>query len=321
MSAASHSDRPFTGAPLSDAPLSDAPRTDEPTTSAAERAAMALDHAPFTPFMNERMPGMSPIEMADWLHRDAAFGAQMAYRDRLVAERADIVLAGDACAGAAELLDLVAGTLAAHDDGYLIEKGEATRPDGVRVPIDRDRPLATLARLAQEDLLILEKPEGADEHRLIGAALLFPSRWSLAEKMNRPLVAIHDRVPAYDGGLAPRVQRLFDALRPGRPLSRANWLAHGIDELHQPKRYAGAAKIEAVTGRFWLRVERQCILRLPSSGVAVFSVKTCLTPIEALTPPQRTGLIEALAGQGDAMRDYHGGADHTRAAIEALTRL
>lgn len=308
-------------ASLSETPRSETRRSDAPTTSAAERAAMALDHAPFTPFMDERMPGMSPIEMADWLHRDAAFGAQMAYRDRLVAGRAEIVLAGEACAGAVELLDLVAATLAAHDDGYRIEEAEATRPDGVRVPVDRARPLATLARLAQEDLLILEKPEGDDEHRLIGAALLFPSRWSLAEKMNRPLVAIHDRVPAYDDGLAPRVQRLFDALRPGRPLARANWLVHGIDELHQPKSYAGAAKVQPVTGRFWLRVERQCILRLPSSGVAVFSVKTCLTPIEALTPPHRAGLIEALEGQGDAMRDYHGGADHNRAAIEALSGL
>ena len=51
---------------------------------------MVLDHAPMTPFMDERVPGMAPITHADWLHRDAAFAPQMAYRDRLTAERAEI---------------------------------------------------------------------------------------------------------------------------------------------------------------------------------------------------------------------------------------
>ena len=39
---------------------------------------MVLDHAPMTPFMDERVPGMAPITHADWLHRDAAFAPQSA---------------------------------------------------------------------------------------------------------------------------------------------------------------------------------------------------------------------------------------------------
>lgn len=282
---------------------------------------MELPYAPLSPFMNDRLPGMTPLAWPDWLMRDEAFAPQMAYRDRLLAERSDIVLAGEGCAGADELLSLVLSTLAAHDPGYAIAPEAATRPDGVTVPIDRARPLATLGRLAQEDFLILEKPEGGAEHVLIGAVLCFPSRWSLAEKMNRPLIGIHARVPAYDEGIAPRVQRLFDALNPDRPLVRANWLVHSVSELHQPKVFGSQKKTQALTGRFWLRVERQCILKLRESGASVFSVKTIVTPIEALDETQRAGLIAALEEQEPAVRDYHGGATHTAAAVAALRAL
>lgn len=282
---------------------------------------MELDHAPLAPFMNERLPGMSPLDYADWLHRDDAFAAQMAYRDRLLAERPDLVLMGEGCKGAEELLDLVLDTLRAHDPDYEIGETEVRRPDGVTVPIDRTRPCATFARLVQEDLLLLDRPEGGEEHVLIGGALLFPSRWSFAEKFGQPLLGIHARVPAYDDGLAPRVQRLFDALRPERPMVRANWLLHPTPELHQPKTYSGTTKIHEDTGRFWLRVERQSILKLPVSGAAVFSIKTLVTPIEALSAEEREGLIEAIDHQSVEMRDYHGGAPHNARARDALAAL
>jgi hypothetical protein len=281
---------------------------------------MELSYAPMTPFMNERVPGMTPLDLDDWLHRDEAFAAQMAYRDRLVEETPQVVLKGEGCEGADELLSLVLRLLSATD-GYAVEEGRVTRPDGATVAVDRDAPFATLARLAQEDFLMLSKPEGAAEHVLIGGALLFPSRWSFEEKMNRPLIGIHERVPAYDDGIARRVQRLFDALQSERPLVRANWLVHPEPELHQPKLYASSKKPHVATGRFWLRVERQTLLKLPVSGNTVFSVKTFVTPVEALPDDQRLGLIAALKGQSDAVRDYHGGVAHNDAAISALEAM
>ena len=282
---------------------------------------MELNYAPFTPFMAERLPGMSPIAMAEWLHRDEAFSEQMAYRDQLVEERRDIVLKGEGCNGAEELLDLTLDILREHHPDYAVGSEDVTRPAGVAVPIDRAHPIATLARLAQEDMLILEKPEGAAEHVLIGGQLLFPSRWSFEEKFGKPLIGIHDRVPAYDDGLARRVQRLFDALSPDRPLVRANWLVHPEPELHQPKLYTSSKKPHVETGRFWLRVERQTLLRLPASGNVVFGIKTVVTPIEALEADIREGLLEALDRQSDEMRDYHGGVDHNDRAMAALRAL
>lgn len=287
---------------------------------------MDLTYAPFTPFMigpTKTLPGISPMEMADWLHRDEAYAEQMAYRDKLVKTHRDVVFAEtpEVAGPAGELLNLVKTTLAETPD-HEVTKDTMTRPDGVAVPLVGDHPLALLARMTQEDFCILWRPEDSDEHSLIGAILCFPSRWLLSEKFGRPMIGIHEPVPNYNDGIAKRVQRLFDALRPDQPLVRANWLVHTSPELHQPLTEEAKAKWEkAPSDKFWLRTERQSLMRLPHSGAVVFTIKTCLTPIEALTRDQQTGLIDALRGTGEDMQVYHGGLSHHHAAIEALRAL
>lgn len=287
---------------------------------------MDLSYAPFTPFMagpTKQLPGIAPMDMADWLHRDEAYADQMAYRAKLLETQRDVVLAAkpEAAGPAGELLDLLKKTLADAPD-HRVDGDTLIRPDGVRAPLTGDEPLALIAQLAQEDFCILWRPEDRDEHILIGAILCFPSRWLLAEKMGKPMIGIHDRVPNYDDGIAKRVQRLFDALHPDRPLVRANWLVHTSPELHQPLTEEAKARWQkAPSDRFWLRTERQNLMRLPHSRAVVFTIKTCLTPVEALTPEQRAGLIDALTGTTMDMQVYHGGEAHHHAAVEALTWL
>lgn len=215
-----------------------------------------------------RLPGIAPLALPDWLIRDEAFAPQMALRDRLLSHRRRDVLHARAggSAAARELLALIAGLCAR--DGYRRSGPVVNRPDGVSVRLDADTPLATAARLVQEDLLILDA--GPDGHVLREGALLFPSNWTLAEKIGRPLAAIHDPVPAYDSGLAPRVQRLFDAIRPNQPLIRANRLGHADFQLFQPRREADPQP-RAAAARY-TRAERQCLLRLPETGAVVFSI-------------------------------------------------
>ena len=285
----------------------------------------SLTYAPFAPYMDPKTahpPGVRPLDMADWLHRDEAYAEQMAYRDRLIDEERSVVFAAapEAAGPAGELLDMVKDHLADAPDHHVA--GTLTRPDGAEVPLAGDHPLALLARMTQEDWCILWKPEDGDEHVLIGAALLFPSRWSLAEKMGKPLIAIHDRVPQYDGKLAPRVQRFFDGIQPGRALVRANWLVHTTPELHQPLTEAAKAKRDREPrDTHYLRVERQTLIRLPHSGAVVFGIKTVVTATSDLAPDQRAGLLKALEETPDEIADYHGGVPYHRAAIEALRTL
>lgn len=201
----------------------------------------------------------------------------MALRDRLVVDAADEVLAlrPEAREAADELLDAVLSRLG-RDVGYPVDGAEVVRPDGVAVPLDRTAPMTTLARLVQKDLCLLQPgPEG---HVLTAGTLLFPSFWRLGEKLGRSLVSIHAPVPDYNAGLARRVQRLFDALRPGTVLCRWNWLPHDEPWLHMPR--PEAVRRETSAAPPWLRRERQCLLRLPRTGAVVFSIHTFVMRIE-----------------------------------------
>ena len=75
-------------------------------------------------------------------------------------------------------------------------------------------------------------------------------------------------VAEYDADLARRVQRLFDGVRPGKPLWRFNRLSYVDPDLHQPTR-----KQQGQQERF-IRSERQCIIRLPQTQAVVFAIHT-----------------------------------------------
>lgn len=234
-----------------------------------------------------RLPGVMPLEMGDWLVTDEVFAAQMALRDRMLAENRAAVYAmtpGAAGAGAA-LLALILDHLG---PGYAREPGAVIRPDGVRVALDADPPLITAARLVQEDLC-LHQPGPDGEHVLTGAVLCFPASWSLDEKIGRPLSAIHAPVAVYDAQMAARVQRLFDAVRPGRPLWRQNALIYADPALHQPRREAAPRRDPPEAWRY-LRSEKQCFVRVPDSDAVVFSIHSYVVPLDALPPEARAGL-------------------------------
>jgi hypothetical protein len=254
-----------------------------------------LTHAPWQSPQTARLPGTTPVASDAWLSVDDAHAAQMAERDRLIAERPSEVMAGvpGSEEAQAELLDTLLDALAARKD-YAAEGAALRRPDGRLVAIDRGAPLATLGRLVQEDLCLLDKPAGADEHVLTAAVLCFPAMWTLAEKIGRPLVAIHRPVPDYDAGLAARVQRLFDGLRPveagGRILMRMNALDHPSPALFQTRREAEPREQGRGAGGF-LRIERQCLRKLPRTGAVVFSIHTTVLDRAALSPDQAAAFI------------------------------
>ena len=237
-----------------------------------------------------RLPGVLPVEGDKWLDCDDAFAAQMALRDQLIAERPDVVTAllPQGKAAAAELYALVLSHLSQHP-GYRLAPDGVTRPDGVVVPLDPDRPFQTLGRLVQEDLCLMQR--AGDEHVLTGASLCFPASWSLDEKLGRPLTGIHRTVKPYDPELARRVQRMFDVIRPDQPLWRMNALVYVNPDLHQPGR-EGAPRTDRRNGQY-LRAERQTIRRLPETGAVVFAIHTYVVPLQSLTADARAGLETA----------------------------
>jgi Haem-dependent oxidative N-demethylase, alpha subunit-like len=256
------------------------------------------ERLPVAPWMAEhtlRLPGTVPIAPEDWLQRDEVFAAQMAARDRLIAERRDAVhaMAESARPAAEELLATILDRLSAAE-GYAREAGGMRRPDGVLVPLDGP-PMVAAGRLVQEDLVVLEKAEGDAEHRLTAALLCFPSNWTLAQKFGMPLTRIHLPVESYDAGVAKRVQRLFDMVRPEAPLMRANLIPYSHGDLHSPRpefdrHDPGAGAVNFV------RVERQTLVRLPETRAVIFSIHVYQVPLAAITGPERARLEAVRPG-------------------------
>lgn len=248
-----------------------------------------LPFAPWTDPRSRKMPGVMPLDPDDWLQVDDAYAAQMALRDRLIAEREAEVhaLLPQAQAAARELYDSVLPRLPAL--GFRLEQGAAIRPDGVRVALDPSQPLMTLGRLCQEDFCLMQEDAGG-EHLLTGAILCFPAGWRLDQKLGRALLRIHLPVGKYDEDIARRVQRLFDAIRPEQPLWRANAHFSGAP-LFNPLP-EGLARSETDSAMPYIRSERQCLLRLPQSRAVVFSIHTYLVREDDLTAGQRSALKE-----------------------------
>lgn len=258
-----------------------------------ELAAICQTRLPARPWAEDRLnrlPGLNPVSDGEWLLVDEVYAAQMALRERLLAEKGDAVLrvSPGSVPACAELLDAVVDEVTRRAE--YVREGEAmVCPDGRRVVLDRSAPLATAARLVQEDLVVLEKPDGHDEHILTAAALCFPASWTLAEKYLRPLTGIHAPVEDYDDGLAKRVQRVFDGVQPGRSIWRMNYLIYADPALFQPRREAEKRPPAAGPVR-WLRMERQVIRRLPASRAVVFSIHSYVMSYERLSPEDRATL-------------------------------
>lgn len=239
-----------------------------------------------------RLPGIMPLERSEWLQTDDAYAKQMGLRDRLIAEQESDVhwVAESAYPAADELYDIVLGDLPGL--GFHIGPKTARRPDGVTVPLERDRPLQTLGRLVQEDLCLMEK-SGA-EHILSGAILCFPASWTLAEKAGKPLLRIHAPVESYDENLAPRVQRLFDAISPDRPLWRMNAFLYHLPDLFHP-RLENDPRPKPQNSALYVRCERQCLLRLPKTKAVVFSIHTYVVTFESLPFEAKEALLSQSA--------------------------
>ena len=139
----------------------------------------------------------------------------------------------------------------------------------------------------------------AQEHVLRAGILCFPSNWKLGEKMNQPMSVIHDPVVRYDETLTKRVQRIFDHIKPDRPVWRANFLNYTTANLFQPDR---EKKVDRDAGK-WVRVERQSLVRLPRSGDLVFGIHTHVIPMASLTPEDRAVFLAEWEDHYDYAKD------------------
>ncbi len=277
--------------------------------------SMSTTAAPYLPFDGGRfrlMMGLMPLPPGEWIERDGGLAADLAAKRRLLEAHRDEVFAAlpEAARPAAELLDLLVGHLVQYHPAVFARHGDRLTNAATReqwdVAAPTLHPLDLAGRLVQEDLCLLQASGAA--YRLVGASLCSPARWRLADKIGRPLGAIHEPVPGYAEKLKRPVDRFFAALLPEKPVWRLNWGIVDDPAPFQPVATPAARAVTADTAGelLWLRVERQTLRRLPETGAVVFTIRTHITRLDTAiaSPNAAADLAAALREMPEATRRY-----------------
>ena len=212
--------------------------------------------------------GLKPIAVADWLEGGEVDPA--ARKDTLLETRRNLVWAEAAGSrpGQAEVLQMVEAAL-----------GPST--DTLDLP-----PLYAAARRVPDDLCLMERRDG--QWRLTALSLSAGSFFAAEDVIGKSLAELHGPVTGFAERLLVRVQRIFEGLRPDLVLERRNWTLLNSAELHTPSPAPIRTRIGEIApadagAALHLRVERQTLRRLPTTGGALFTIRVWLAPLESLS--------------------------------------
>ena len=204
--------------------------------------------------------------------------------------------------------------LAARAEGF------AAYPEGVQLTPQAAAPGAELAamlglsgglpesaRARHEDMCLLTRREGEDQHRLVGAAVAWPSDWSPAEKLGLPLRALHAPIQGYEEQLASGVDHFMAKLKPGAIYGRANWFIAATGAMRwvakPPERAFAHITPQNAGETLFVRSERQTLRRLPETQAILFTIGVYVAPLGSLSPTNVRRLADAtqalLAGEGE----------------------
>ncbi len=259
--------------------------------------------------------GLMALKPEEWIEVDDDLAADLAEKQRLLTERHAEVFAAlpGSEAGQGEVLDLLAAHLTEHFPDLYRRNGRRLQVLPADANWDLDdaslAPLDVAGRLVQEDLCLMQHDGAA--WRLTAASLCFPTRWKLAEKIGRPLDAIHDPVPDFADKLARPVSRFFDRIKTDKPVWRLNWSLIDDPALFQPEGHGRGEldptiTVENAGERLWLRVERQTLRRLPETGAVLFTIRIHRWPLSRLADrPEAAGrLAQSITTMPPAMQRY-----------------
>lgn len=236
--------------------------------------------------------GLKPIDEAAWLEGGEADPA--ARKDALIAAHGGLVWGETEGSrpGQMEAAGMVAGAL-----------GPA--------PQDDRPPLLAASRRVSDDLILMEKRDGA--WRLTALSLCAPTFFTAPEVLGRSLAELHGPVHGFAERFLARVERIFEGLRPGLILERRNWTVVNSGEAFTPFSAPVRARIgeiapEAAGQALFTRVERQTLRRLPETGGALFTIRIWLDPLArvAETPEGLAAFARAWREAPEAFRAYKG---------------
>jgi len=262
---------------------------------------------PYLPFMEGAGEfrwrlGVRPLDPARWIELGHDADEAIAEKQRLCAEHHDTVFA--ALSGIDEEAAEVAGALVEHLRRRWPARYGAVELDPGLHPLD------AAARLVPEDLvLMVERPVGdrsGEGSTLVfgGGSVCFPNRWDLRAKLGRTLTEVHAPVPQLNAQLEHPITRFLEHLRPDRGYWRLGWGIIDVADRYTPPGRARPASVAPLER--YVRVERETLRRFPSTNCVLFTIRTYIHPLGALTAETHVGarLAEQVATMPTDVRGY-----------------
>ncbi len=285
---------------------------------------------------------LKPLEPPCCIRVTAEYFDEVAEKRRLLAthpERCFHALPGT-LAAQWEVVDTVVHQLTAtYPDYFALEKrgddwtfrnrllGETDRfyfGDATTLPV---QPLDWIGRHVQEDLIIMVQRD--DDLFLEAGQLCFPSVWSLTFDLGMSFQEIHRPVP-WNPELGEKIRRFLLRVEAGKPWTRLNWAMQAGRRLDIPPETFdewGPARYKLtpdnVADEVHLRVEEQCVMRLPGSHALLFSIHTYLKSLRELSqhPEWAKRLHSVLVTLPDEVTEYKGLSAYREKVIDYLGRF
>jgi dimethylamine monooxygenase subunit A len=179
----------------------------------------------------------------------------------------------------------------------------------------------SLGEALEPDFLLL-KPQADGQFHLLSGCVCFPSSWSLAEKIGRPLEFIHGVVPGLNPQLGNQIHSFLSKIKPDIAWQRTNWGLSRSPELNQhPKRTLPHLDASVRLEEIWLRVEHQALVALPRNQATLFGIRITTHPLAELKKDAAVAsrLSRALQTMPEDMARYKNLAT-ARSTIIALLR-
>lgn len=263
----------------------------------------APPHLPFMDRPTAFTVGLKPLALSAWLVPDWEAAALPEKKGLLDHRRGEVYAA----------LPLSGRAAAEKEAAALVAEAACGPPCAC---------LAEAAHLVSDDLVLMESRDGM--WTATAAALCSPTYFSVAEALGSSLAVLHGPVPA-GSGFADRIARVFSMIRNDEPLERFNWTVQPTEQRFTPssaplKAMAAGCPVDEALDLMHLRVERQTIRRLPTSGAVLFTIRVSLDPLRAVFAQTgaREAFARAWAEAPQALRSYKGWPVYERLVRAAL---
>jgi hypothetical protein len=184
------------------------------------------------------------------------------------------------------------------------------------------RALDALRLAIAEDLVVLLRDRRGDGGRAAYLFVAAPSGWDPGARGNADLAELHAPVP-HGGPLRAAGAAIADAMVDKGPFVRHVWsLATDDAPSHHPRRHPATPLGGRDPATWWLRVERQTTLPLPSLGASAFFIRVLHQPLARAVagPGRRARLASAVRSMDAALRAYKGLAGSADALLAWLER-